>query len=134
MRISVASLCDFAQTRDGLLFICSGGISRLKRPSFPAPMGVYLALTIELTAAEVTEPFEVRLVIEDGDGGPVAQLAAGLDVHIGEADPGEAHQFHLPVNLGPVPIPRVGRYMIRMSVPEFGVEESLSVRAVLEHG
>jgi hypothetical protein len=132
MRISVASLCDFAQMREGLLFISSGGISRINRPSFPAPMGVYLAITIELTAAEITEPFEVRLVIEDEDGGKVAQIAAGLDVHLGETDPGEAHQCHLPVNLTPVPLPREGRYMIKMSIPEFEVSESLSLRAVLQ--
>ena len=46
MDIRVATLCDFAQVREGLLFVSSAGITRVYRESFPAPIGVMLALVL----------------------------------------------------------------------------------------
>ena len=35
MELTTALLCDHVQVREGLLFIVAGGITRLRRPSYP---------------------------------------------------------------------------------------------------
>ena len=39
MELTTALLCDHVQVREGLLFIVAGGITRLRRPSYPAALG-----------------------------------------------------------------------------------------------
>ena len=48
MEIRVATICDFAQVRDGLLSVISAGITRVWRSQYPAPLGVMLALVFEV--------------------------------------------------------------------------------------
>ena len=43
MEVTTAMLSDFAQVREGLLFVSSGGITRCYREQLPAPLGVHLA-------------------------------------------------------------------------------------------
>jgi hypothetical protein len=52
MRIIAGVLCDYAEVREGLLTIVSAGITRLWRAELPAPMGVFLALQVEVEANE----------------------------------------------------------------------------------
>ena len=35
-RLTTLLLCDFAQVRDGLLFVSSGGVSRVVQSKYPA--------------------------------------------------------------------------------------------------
>ena len=74
MRFAVATLCDFAQVREGLLFVSGGGITRANRSAFPADLGLMLALSVEVSEAELSEPLEIRVRVENEDGEQIAQV------------------------------------------------------------
>lgn len=132
MNISVAMLCDFAQVRSGLLFVSSGGVTQIRRPKFPAPVGLMLALAVEVAEYEAQEPFQVKVRVEDADGARVAELGGQLQIGLGETDPGETRQIPLALDLRPLPLPGPGRYMVRVMIPGHNVVEScLSFRAAL---
>lgn len=124
MRFPVATLCDFAQARDGVIFISSGGITRLYRPSYPAPMGAMLALVVEASRPEIAERLQVRVAVEDADGKVISQVVAGLQMNRrpNDLEKGEQIQMPLPIDLRSVPLPAAGRYLVRVSCP--GIEHT----------
>ena len=65
MKVVTATLCDFGQIREGLLSVLSGGITRLKRPAFPAPLGCHLALILEMSSIELEDTREVSVRLSD---------------------------------------------------------------------
>ena len=97
MDIRVATLCDFAQVREGLLFVSSAGITRVYRESFPAPVGVMLALVLEMSPVEAANPNKIKVRVEDADGQKLAEMVGEVQVKLGSGhDPGEL------VNAGPL--------------------------------
>jgi len=66
--------CDFAQVREGLLFVSSGGVTRSLRDELPAPIGVFLALVIELDRFEAQQQHIIRVSIMDDDGKELAEV------------------------------------------------------------
>jgi hypothetical protein len=56
-------LCDYAQTREGLLFVLSGGVDLLRRQTLPASLGVHLAGALLLEPDEVGIVHELRFKI-----------------------------------------------------------------------
>jgi len=66
--------CDFAQVREGLLFVSSGGVTRSLRDELPAPIGVFLALVIELDRFEAQQQHIIRVSIMDEDGKELAEV------------------------------------------------------------
>ncbi len=135
MNITVATLCDFAQTRNGLLFVSSGCISRMYRARYPAPMNMMLALSVEVAEHETSEPFGVTIRVEDADGTAIAEQQARVGVRVKPADPGDVNQIPIPIDLRAVPIPRPGRFMVRAFLPDFpGVGAALSFVAAPPRG
>ncbi len=116
MDIRVVTLCDFAQVRDGLLFVCSGGITRVYRESFPAPVGVMLAMVIELSPVEALDAQTVRVRIEDADGQKLAEMVGELKVTVGSGhDPGELINVPFVADFRPVSLPVPGRYQVAIN-------------------
>lgn len=74
MDITTAMLCDYAQVREGLLFISSGGVTRCHRAEFPATINVFIALVIELDRIEAQRPHSMRVHIADEDGREIADV------------------------------------------------------------
>jgi hypothetical protein len=66
--------CDFAQVREGLLFVASGGVTRSLRDDLPAPIGVFLALVIELDRFESQHQHTIRVSVMDEDGKELAEV------------------------------------------------------------
>ena len=62
-RLRASILCDFAQVRDGVLFVASGGITRVAATSVPANLRLYLALVIEVGPDELDKVHEFRVRI-----------------------------------------------------------------------
>lgn len=120
MEIHVATLCDFAQVREGMLFVSSGGISVLRRTEYPAQFGVMLALLFETSKPEIEGAVEVRVSVDDADGGKVYDVAAGLQGDPGDRDFGGA-PIHLPLpfDLRGVVIPSPGRYSVNIECPGY---------------
>lgn len=78
MDVASAFLADFAQVRDGLLHVVGGGVTRLSRTDYPAPLGVCLAVVVELHRMDQGRPHELEVRIQDADGGGVAEIKGGF--------------------------------------------------------
>lgn len=115
MKLSVAAICDFAQVREGLLSVISAGVNRVWRETYPAPMGVMLALLVEMTPAESKMPHEIRIRVEDADGRDrVAEvLGAFQTLQVSPLnDPGELQLVPLTFDFRNIELPAAGRYQI----------------------
>lgn len=73
VKLTTALLCDYAQVRDGLVHIVAGGVNRLVRRAFPAPMGVSFAIVMEFDQFERQRDHELTIRIIDADGHQIAQ-------------------------------------------------------------
>jgi hypothetical protein len=63
MRITTALLCDHAQIREGLLFVHSGGITRLRRPDLPCALQLHLAVVARLESIELDKSHVVKVTV-----------------------------------------------------------------------
>jgi hypothetical protein len=130
-RVASALLCDAATVREGLLHILGGGITRLHRSEFPAPMQVTLVAQVVLTPTEIQFAHDVAALIQTEDGDIVVQANGHLDA--GEPnpmlEPGESVILPLVINLHGVVLPVPGGYSIEVSVDDVH-QTSLTFRAV----
>ena len=117
MKVGTALLCDFASVRDGLLFVVAGGVTRLWRDEYPAPMNVSLALMFEVHQMEVPHPHEIDVRVVGEDGQEIARAQGGFqaalppDIHMTE-------KLLVPVVLDvrQAGLPGPGAYSIEISV------------------
>ena len=118
MDISTALLCDFAEVREGLLFLVGGPITRLWRPQFPAPMSVCVALVLEGTEGEVAGvSHDLHVFVVDADGRSHAEARTSLQAQsqgFGELTPGEVIPIPVVVPLLGVPLPEPGTFDVRI--------------------
>lgn len=129
VELTTALLCDFAQVREGLLFVASGGVTRCYRAELPAPLGIFLAGVLEMDAREAARPHEVTVVVVDEDGGQLAEASMsgrleGPDLLVGE-------HVNLPLifDLRGVPVARHGPLEVRCYV-DGELRRTLGVRVV----
>ena len=135
MDIRVATLCDFAQVREGLLFVSSAGITRVYRESFPAPIGVMLALVLEMSPVEAAEPNKIRVRVEDADGRKLAEMVGELQVKLGSGhDPGELVNVPFVADFRAMKLPSPGRYQVAINPdPEGTNPVALAFRAAVRN-
>jgi len=111
MDITSALLCDFAQVRDGLLFVSSGGITRMWRPELPGIMDLWLAVVVEVDLVEGRVPHEILVRIIDEDGGEAATLQGSFQLNTDvDLNVGERLLMPMPFDLRGVALPRYGAY------------------------
>lgn len=118
MELAAAIVCDHASVREGLLIVVGGGVTRLWRPAMPAPLGVDLAILLELTAGELDRPHEVVVDLISEDGRAEGQFKGGFLVS-GSAglDPGEVAVVPFAAPLGAMAaVQSYGRYSFHVSV------------------
>lgn len=127
VRFPVATLCDAANVREGTISILSGGITRLWRSQFPCQMGVGLALMCEYDPAIFQRPSEIRVRIEDADGGMLHEASMVLPGQPlpDSVDPGESVSVPLVLSLREAPLERPGRYRIVVDPMDETVEPVL---------
>jgi hypothetical protein len=120
MRIDTALLCDAVTVREGLLHILGGGVTRINRPSFPAPLGTALALRVMVhpTEADRTHVLTVYLLAEDG-----GEQLAEVRIEFGLNDPsaldlGEEASLALPIGLHNVAVPSEGSYNFELLIDD----------------
>jgi hypothetical protein len=117
VELTTALLCDHVQVRDGLVFIVAGGITRLRRASYPAALGAGLAIMIELDQIEAEHPHQFALVIIGEDGEEVGRVEAEIQVGDREgAYAGENVQVPLAIDLSGASLPKPGAYELRVYV------------------
>jgi len=66
-RLDSLLLCDFAQVREGLLFVNSGGITRVFAEEFPAHLSLYIGAMMYVPPDQVDEIHEIVIAIKDAD-------------------------------------------------------------------
>jgi hypothetical protein len=116
MEITTAMLADFAQVREGLLFVSSGGITRCYRDDLPAPLGVFLAVVLALDKVEAERTHDVEVRVVDEDGGQLAEIAG--QIQLGEPQLLLNESLNLPItfDLRNVPVERFGNVEARLYV------------------
>ena len=131
MEIRVATICDFAQVREGLLSVISAGVTRIWRSQYPAPLGVMLALIFEVGPSDARIPREVRFRVENADGARLAEAAGAIQADPSPGhDPGEMLTLPLVVDFRDLQLPAAGRYQIVIEpMSEGGLPTILAFRA-----
>jgi hypothetical protein len=128
VEIRSALLCDFATVREGLLHVLGGGITRMWRPVLPAPLGVSLALLIDLQPEEIGLLHHARLVVSSSDGESVAEADATLQpVPDPRLEPGEHLSTPVVIPLHNVLVPQHGRYDLVLTIDNDAAPVTLQV-------
>jgi hypothetical protein len=78
-RLTTLLLCDFAQVREGLLFVSSGGVSRVVQGNYPANPRLHLAMVVHLPAASLGQSHQVHVRLKYPD---TAEVIANAEVAI----------------------------------------------------
>ncbi|MFT4864285.1 MAG: hypothetical protein ACI8RE_000465 [Ilumatobacter sp.] len=114
-------LCDFAQIREGLLFVQSGGLTRLAAPTFPAQFACHVATLVWLPPLEAGTAHEIVMKVKSAS---TAKLTATVKVELHESAapsallPGEGRQVPIVVPLGAVSFPEAGEYDLQVDVDD----------------
>ena len=114
-------LCDFAQIREGLLFVQSGGLTRLVAPSFPAKFACHVATLVWLPPHEAGSAHEMVMKVKAAS---TAKLTATVKVALHETappaglQPGEGRQVPIVVPLAAVSFPSPGEYDLQVEVDD----------------
>lgn len=121
VRLDALILCDFAQIRDGLLFVQSGGLTRLVAPKLPAAFGFHVAAMVFMAPNEAIDAHRMVMKIKSAD---TAKLVATINVQLHEVTqpvarlPGEGRQVPVVVPLGKVAFPAPGRYDLHVDIDD----------------
>lgn len=116
MEITTALLADFAQVRDGLLFVSSGGVTRCYRDQLPAPLSIHMAMVMELDRLEAEKTHEVHVVVVDEDGQQLAEIAGEIQLGATQMMVNENVNVPIVFDLRNVPIERYGNVEVRLYV------------------
>jgi hypothetical protein len=135
-RLDALILCDFAQVREGLLFVQSGGLTRLVVGAFPASFPCQVAAMVYVPAHEAADAHRLVMKIKAAD---TAVLVATIDVELHEApntnglQPGEGRQVPIVVPLDAVMFPGPGAFDLHVDLDDelagdlsFRVEQRLT--------
>src|SRR5438093_4536149 len=132
MRVDCALICDYATVREALIHILGGGITRIHRPFYPAPLGVSLALRIMVHPTEASREHELTVLLSDEDGNRIAQIEAKFTTTPAPGmAPGEELSVPLPINAQGWPVPHAGAYRFDILV-DGNHQADLSLIALLQ--
>lgn len=113
LKISVATLCDFAQVREGLLFVSSGNITRVGRPAFPTQVNLYLALSFVVEPQNDQGDYTVEARVRSHAGELVSSATVALSVREGTNTRAAVASAVVPIQ--PI-IKQPGDYLVDVSV------------------
>jgi hypothetical protein len=120
-RLDALILCDFAQIREGLLFVQSGGLTRLVANSLPASFGCHVAAMVYMPPHEAVEAHHMVMKVKSAD---TATLVATIQVALHEVPrpaglmPGEGRHVPVVVPLSKVVFARAGRYDLQVDIDD----------------
>ena len=135
-RLDALILSDFAQVREGLLFVQSGGLTRIAPSSFPARFSCSVAAMVYLPPDEVSEAHHMVRKVKAADS---ASVIATVNVALHDRPavpglaPGEGRQVPVVVPLQQVAFPAPGQYDLHVDLDDDFAGE-LSFRVVERTG
>lgn len=121
MRVALATICDYATVREGLLTVVSAGVNRLWRDQVPAPMNICLAVLLEVEQDSRADIHDFELVISGPDGAQVAKAEGAIQAGASlreVPEPEELAYIPLALDLRGVPAPVYGLYTMRIRVSQ----------------
>ena len=128
MKIALAVVCDYAEVRENLLTLVAAGITRLRRESLPAPLAVFVAIQLEVTAAERPFPHEVTAKVFGPAGTDLATITGSFQVaSTTDFDADESGVVSLPFDLRMVTAVEYGWYTIDIAI-DGGNRQSLRLK------
>ena len=119
-RLTTLLLSDYAQVRDRLLFVSSGGISRVVQSSFPAHPRIHLALVVHLPVNTLGTSHRVLIKLKYPDHAAVIgqiEIKINLDQVLG-ANPGEGINVPQAIDLAPVVFPHPGQVDVQVAIDD----------------
>lgn len=123
MRIDCALLCDSVTIREGLLHILGGGITRVNRENFPAPLNLALALRIMVHPTEADRTHELKVLLLAQDGARVAELGIQFGINDPAAlEPTEEASLPIALSLHTIPLQHEGPYNFELIID--GIHQS----------
>ncbi len=114
-----AILCDFAQVREGLLFVSSGGITRIAVPAIGSSVTFSAAGELEVLAHEAGATHEVSFkVVAVGTSTVVWEAALSISTNAapGGLFPGESLHVPFAFPVGPFPTIEFGLHDLKVSI------------------
>lgn len=114
-----AILCDFAQVREGLLFVVSGGITRMVVPDAGSPLSFFVAGQVEFTAAEAGSAHDFSFKVLSTASATTrweAQVTITTSNENQALFPGEPTLVPFALHVGPFPVSELGPHDLRMSI------------------
>jgi hypothetical protein len=119
-RVTTMTLCDFAQVRDSLLFVSSGGVSRVVSNSFPARLHLYLATVVHISPDQVHRPHRMSVKFKYPD--VVATIGAvEVNIQLNQVRgvyPGEGVNVPQAIDLSQIPFPQPGQVDVQVSIDD----------------
>lgn len=112
-------LCDYANIREGMLNIVSGGITRIATSTgFPSVIDAHLAMSVYVHPDRVSDTHHGRVVMRHPD--TVEEIARIEFQFHGDAqlNPGEGLNFHFALPLQGITVHRPGQIDIAVTVNE----------------
>jgi hypothetical protein len=118
-RLTTLLLCDFAQVREGLLFVSSGGVSRVVQSNYPANPRLHLAMVVHLPAASLGNAHQVHVRLKYPDTAEViANAEVTIQLNVSTAFPGEGINIPQVIDLVAIQFPRPGQVDVQVSIGE----------------
>ncbi|HLY13365.1 MAG TPA: hypothetical protein VKR24_03375 [Candidatus Limnocylindrales bacterium] len=111
MRLTVATLADFAEVREGLLFVSGAGIDQVFVATVPIPLPLTLALLVQIEPRDGS-PLELKISVDVRKQGqrPLTQINGLVKGSL--RDPSRNGQVSLAIDLRMATIPDEGRYRV----------------------
>lgn len=116
LRLDCALHCDAASAREGLLHVLGGGITRVGRPQFPAPLGTALALRFILDEDEYDVEHSLDLRLVQDEGSEVFGLTGAFQIARRDEHPGEDVAAVIALPLSAVILPAAGFSTFEISI------------------
>lgn len=117
IHVTTLTLCEAANVRDGLLSILSGGVTQITRPSYPAPLGLDVGITISHGEKDTALKFTLKFT-EVGKKELLADAVGETTMQMGNH--AKAGSISLALDVRSVAIPHAGEYLMTLAIEGAG--------------
>ena len=116
MKLDWAMLANYAEVREGLVFVTGGGVDTVQTPQLPALLNATILVRLLLHRTEANKQHSVELEITDEDGSTVAKVQAGVMVPLHPETPiGWDIPSMVALNIHGLQLAKEGRYAVEIS-------------------
>ena len=116
MKLDWAMLANYAEVREGLVFVTGGGIDTIQTQQLPALLSATILVRLLLHRTEANKQHSLELEITDEDGHTVAKVQAGVMVPVPPDTPvGWEIPSMVALNIHGLQLAKEGRYAVEIS-------------------